>query len=67
MRQDGSGRCCIDYADGTACETEARYVARLNWTNGLMFLCPEHAMLERAHGDVVEIKSLRFSYPPAID
>ena len=51
--------CYIEWGDGTACENEARYDARLDWTYGPMQLCEDHAASERAWGSVIEIKTIR--------
>lgn len=59
MRNTQGRRCYVDYGDGTECGRPAEYEARVNWTAGVMFLCREHAASERAHGDVLEIRSLR--------
>lgn len=55
-------RCYVDHAD-VSCTADARYEARLNWTAGRMLLCEEHAAEERAHDDVVSIKTLRPTRP----
>jgi hypothetical protein len=52
-------RCYIEHGDGWGCPEEARYEARLTWTVGPMLLCEEHAIDERAQGDVIEIRTLR--------
>lgn len=41
-----------------ACPNQARYRAKLDWTEGPMALCEEHAILEREWGAVIEIYSL---------
>jgi len=51
-------RCYIEHGDGSACPLEARYEARLTWTAGLMLLCEDHAAAERAHGDVIDIRTI---------
>jgi len=51
-------RCYIEHGDGWACTNQARYEARLTWTAGLMLLCEDHAAQERAHGDVIEIRTI---------
>jgi hypothetical protein len=61
LRPLAEGRCHIDYGDGTACPNLASYQARLTWTAGLMLLCEDHAAEERAHGDVLEIRSIHTS------
>lgn len=57
-------RCYIEHGDGWACPHQATYVARLAWTAGPMMLCEEHARVERAHGDVLEIRRLRTGQRP---
>jgi len=45
--------------DEGACDQPPRYVARLTGTcQPEVHLCEEHAAEERAHGDVIEIRSL---------
>lgn len=40
------------------CDTEtAIYEARLDWTAGVMLLCPDCAIWERQFGSVIEIKT----------
>ena len=51
-------RCYIEHGDGSACTLEARYQAHLTWTAGLMLLCEDHAADERAHGDVIDIRTI---------
>ena len=63
-RWRGVSRCYITDVE-ESCPAEARYEARLNWTAGLMLLCEDHAIQERAHGDVLEIRSLRLDPGPA--
>ena len=53
-------RCYIEWGDGTACENQARYDARLDWTYGPMQLCDDHAAEERGFwNSVIEIRSIR--------
>lgn len=45
--------------DEGACDQPPRYAARLTWScQPEVHLCEEHAAVERAHGDVIEIRSL---------
>lgn len=47
------------------CDTEtATYEARLDWTFGLMLLCPDCAIWEREANSVIEIKSLSRDVQP---
>jgi hypothetical protein len=55
--QNQMSRCYITDVED-ACNRVARYEARLNWTAGLMLLCEEHAIRERADGDVIWIKNI---------
>ncbi|HEY3718303.1 MAG TPA: hypothetical protein VGL39_27590 [Jatrophihabitantaceae bacterium] len=45
--------------DEGACDQPPRYAARLTWScQPEIHLCEDHAAVERAHGDVIEIRSL---------
>ena len=58
-------RCYIDHAEA-ACTGEARYEARLTWTEApVMLLCEGCAADEREHGDVIWIRSLDSASPQA--
>lgn len=48
-------------SDEGACTHPARYVARVTWTFGELHLCEDHAQQERAHGDVISIRTLERS------
>jgi hypothetical protein len=44
-------------SDG-ACDQQASYVAKLDWTEGLMLLCEEHAREEREWDSIVWIRNI---------
>lgn len=59
-------RCYVDRPD-ESCWGEARYEARLTWTEGVMHLCEDCAAAERERGDVLQIRSLYFGCPLHLD
>lgn len=51
--------------DEGACDVQARYIVLTNWSSARIYMCEDHAQEERAHDDVIEIRSLPREQLPA--